>query len=113
LDIGRVKAWYEAWKPDISQPQPSHQWLQPQLNAIKREQFPWTLEVTKNAPKMAIILLGQATPGQIATRFPDALSPAVRPLRVTVRSAGTCVFRSRQAVAPDRLKRRTADVQHY
>ena len=31
-----------------------------QLNAVKREQFPWMLEVTKNAPQMAIIQLGQA-----------------------------------------------------
>jgi putative transposase len=30
------------------------------LNAIKREQFPWMLEVTKCAPQMAIIQLGQA-----------------------------------------------------
>jgi putative transposase len=30
------------------------------LNAIKRERFPWMLEVTKNAPQMAIIQLGTA-----------------------------------------------------
>ena len=29
-------------------------------NAIKAEQFPWMLEVTKNAPQMAIIQLGEA-----------------------------------------------------
>jgi putative transposase len=34
--------------------------LRRQLNAIKREQFPWMLEVTKNAPQMAIIQLGAA-----------------------------------------------------
>ena len=34
--------------------------MRKQLNAIKREQFPWMLEVTKNAPQMAIIQLGQA-----------------------------------------------------
>jgi putative transposase len=34
--------------------------LRRQLNAIKREQFPWMLEVTKCAPQMAIIQLGQA-----------------------------------------------------
>jgi putative transposase len=34
--------------------------LRRQLNAIKREQFPWMLEVTKNAPQMAIIQLGEA-----------------------------------------------------
>src|ERR1700733_333973 len=34
--------------------------LRRKLNSIKREQFPWMLEVTKNAPQMAIIQLGQA-----------------------------------------------------
>ena len=34
--------------------------LRRQLNSIKGEQFPWMLEVTKNAPQMAIIQLGQA-----------------------------------------------------
>lgn len=39
---------------------PSEAALRRQLNSIKREQFPWMLEVTKNAPQMAIIQLGQA-----------------------------------------------------
>jgi putative transposase len=51
---------YEAWKADNSLPKPSQAALRRQLNAIKREQFPWMLEVTKNAPQMAIIQLGQA-----------------------------------------------------
>jgi len=34
--------------------------LRRQLNAVKREQFPWMMEVTKNAPQMAIIQLGEA-----------------------------------------------------
>ena len=51
---------YEAWKQDNSLPKPSQLALSRQLNAIKREQFPWMLEVTKNAPQMAIIQLGQA-----------------------------------------------------
>ena len=51
---------YAAWKDDNSQPKPSQFSLRKQLNAIKREQFPWMLEVTKNAPQMAIIQLGQA-----------------------------------------------------
>jgi hypothetical protein len=33
--------------------------LRRQLNALKREQFPWMLDV-KNAPQMAIMHLGQA-----------------------------------------------------
>jgi putative transposase len=34
--------------------------LRRQLNSIKREQYPWMLEVTKNAPQMAIMQLGDA-----------------------------------------------------
>jgi putative transposase len=51
---------YEAWKLDNSQPKPSQAALRRQLNAKKREHFPWMLEVTKNAPQMAIIQLGDA-----------------------------------------------------
>lgn len=51
---------YEAWKADHALPKPSQMALRRKLNAIKREQFPWMLEVTKNAPQMAIIQLGQA-----------------------------------------------------
>ncbi len=51
---------YRAWQEDNSQPKPSQFSLRKQLNAIKREQFPWMLEVTKNAPQMAIIQLGNA-----------------------------------------------------
>ncbi len=39
---------------------PSEPLLRRELNAIKREAFPWMLEVTKNAPQMAIIQLGEA-----------------------------------------------------
>ena len=51
---------YAAWKDDNTQPKPNQMSLRRQLNAIKREQFPWMLAVTKNAPQMAIIQLGQA-----------------------------------------------------
>jgi putative transposase len=51
---------YEAWKSDNRLPRPSQAALRRQLNAVKREQFPWMLDVTKNAPQMAIIQLGQA-----------------------------------------------------
>ncbi|WP_129561319.1 RNA-guided endonuclease InsQ/TnpB family protein [Paraburkholderia dokdonensis] len=51
---------YEAWKLDNTSPKPSQMALRRQLNALKREQFPWMLEVTKNAPQMAIIQLGAA-----------------------------------------------------
>jgi putative transposase len=51
---------YEAHKADPAQPKPSQMALRRHLNAIKRQQFPWMLEVTKNAPQMAIIQLGEA-----------------------------------------------------
>ena len=37
---------YEAWKLDNTLPKPSQAALRRQLNAVKREQFPWMLEVT-------------------------------------------------------------------
>lgn len=51
---------YEAWKADNSLVKPSQMALRRQLNALKRAQFPWMLEVTKCAPQLAIIQLGQA-----------------------------------------------------
>jgi putative transposase len=51
---------YEARKADPSLPPPSQLSLRRQLNAVKRDQFPWMLAVTKNAPQMAIIQLGEA-----------------------------------------------------
>ena len=58
--LAEWKRQYEAWKADPSLPKPSQQSLRRQLNAIKREHFPWMLEVTKCAPQMAIIQLGRA-----------------------------------------------------
>ncbi|MHB1729746.1 MAG: RNA-guided endonuclease InsQ/TnpB family protein [Leptospirillum sp.] len=51
---------YEACKADASMPKPSQMALRRQLNDIKGERFPWMLEITKNAPQMAIIQLGAA-----------------------------------------------------
>jgi putative transposase len=58
--LAEWKRQYEAWKADPCLPKPSQAALRRQLNAIKRKQFPWMLEVTKCAPQMAIIQLGQA-----------------------------------------------------
>jgi putative transposase len=58
-----LAAWqeqYEAHKKDPTQPAPTEAALRRHLNAIKKEKFPWMLEVTKNAPQMAIMHLGQA-----------------------------------------------------
>ncbi len=51
---------HEAWKADPTGSKPSDPALRKPLNAIKGEQFPWMREVTKNAPQMAIMHLGQA-----------------------------------------------------
>jgi len=51
---------YAAWQNDNSLPKPNQMRLRRQLNHIKREKFGWMLEVTKNAPQMAIIQLGEA-----------------------------------------------------
>ena len=51
---------YEAYKKDPSLPKPNQYSLRRKLNAIKRERFPWMMEVTKCAVQMAIIQLGQA-----------------------------------------------------
>jgi putative transposase len=49
------------WRREYAaQPLPSQPALRRQLNAVKRAQFPWMLEVTKCAPQMAIIQLGAA-----------------------------------------------------
>jgi putative transposase len=51
---------HEAWKGDNSLERPSQRALRRQLNQIKRTEYPWMAEVTKNAPQMAIIQLGEA-----------------------------------------------------
>ena len=58
--LAEWKRQYEVWKQDDSRPKPSAAALRRQLNSIKREQFPWMLEVTKRAPQMAIIQLRDA-----------------------------------------------------
>ena len=47
---------YAAHRADPSLPRPSQAALRRQLNAIKAEQFPWMLEVTKNAPKWRLCI---------------------------------------------------------
>ncbi|MFC5549901.1 RNA-guided endonuclease InsQ/TnpB family protein [Massilia aerilata] len=59
---------YAAHQADPDLPQPSRLSLGRQLNAIKREKFPWMLEVTKCAPQMAIIQLGRAFENFFARR---------------------------------------------
>jgi putative transposase len=58
--LAEWKRQFDAHKANPALPKPSQMALRRQLNAIKREQFPWMLDVTKCAPQMAIIQLGQA-----------------------------------------------------
>ena len=58
--LGEWQRQYDLSKTDPALPRPNETALRRQLNAIKRSAFPWMLEVTKNAPQMAIIQLGQA-----------------------------------------------------
>jgi len=51
---------YQASLSDPALPKPNEAALRRQLNAIKRTDFPWMLEVTKNAPQIAIMQLGRA-----------------------------------------------------
>ena len=62
------KKQYEEHKKDPSKPKPSEGALRRLLNSIKREQFPWMLDVTKNAPQMAIMQLGKAFKNFFAKR---------------------------------------------
>lgn len=59
---------YLARQDNPALPAPSQLSLRRQLNAVKRDQFPWMLEVTKNAPQMAIIQLGKAFENFFAKR---------------------------------------------
>jgi putative transposase len=58
--LAEWKSQYAVHQADPALSKPNEAGLRRQLNAIKREHFPWMLEVTKNAPQMAIIQLGQA-----------------------------------------------------
>ncbi len=59
---------YDAHKEDPSLPKPNQYALRKQLNSIKREKYPWMLEVTKNAPQMAIIQVDAAHQNFFAKR---------------------------------------------
>ncbi len=52
-----LNEWQKEYAAGLKPSDPS---LRRKLNSIKRKAFPWMLEVTKNAPQMAIIQLGLA-----------------------------------------------------
>lgn len=69
---------YAASQADPSLPRPNEAALRRQLNAIKREQFPWMLEVTKSAPQEAIRALGTAYRNWFASLSGKRKGPKVR-----------------------------------
>ncbi|WP_332879364.1 RNA-guided endonuclease InsQ/TnpB family protein [Massilia sp. S19_KUP03_FR1] len=58
--LNEWKRQYDVSQTSPALPKPNEAALRRQLNAIKRSSFPWMLEVTKNAPQMAIMQLGDA-----------------------------------------------------
>ncbi len=54
------KAEYEQHKKDPSHPKPNQYSIRRKLNAIKRKEFPWLMEVSKCVAQMSLIHLGQA-----------------------------------------------------
>lgn len=59
---------YQASLINPALPKPNEAALRRRLNAIKRTEFPWMLEVTKNVPQMAIMQLGRAFDNFFARR---------------------------------------------
>jgi len=59
---------YAASKADPALKPPNEAALRRKLNSIKREQFPWMLDVTKCAPQLAIMQLGRAFENFLARR---------------------------------------------
>lgn len=59
---------YAAYKTDRGLKPPNEAALRRRLNSIKREQFPWMLDVTKCAPQIAIMQLGRAFENFFARR---------------------------------------------
>lgn len=72
---------YAAHLADPTQPKPNQLALRRQLNSIKREQFPWMLEVTKCAPQEALINLGAAYQNWFQSLAGKRKGPTLRPPR--------------------------------
>ncbi len=58
--LAEWKRRYDLHRADPNQPKPTEGFLRRELNAVKRKDFAWMLEVTKCAPQMAIKQLGRA-----------------------------------------------------
>ena len=82
---------YTARKEDPSLPAPSEAALRRQLNAAKREEFPWMFDVTKCAAQEAIIDLGGAFRSFFEKRghYPRVKKKGVRDSFCAANEAGT------------------------
>jgi putative transposase len=82
---------YAARREDESLPQPSDAGLRRQLNASKREEFPWMFDVTKCAAQEAIIDLGGAFLSffEKRGRYPRFKKKGVRDSFCAANEAGT------------------------
>lgn len=58
--LAKWRELYAAHVADPEQPKPSEFLIRKTLNATKRDEFPWMLEVTKYAPEEALRSLGRA-----------------------------------------------------
>jgi transposase len=83
--LGEWQRQYDLSKTDPALPRPSQAALRRQRNAVKRDAFPW-LEVTKNAPQMATIQLGQAFDNFFSTSFPAIRGSAEKAVTTVLRS---------------------------
>jgi len=76
--LARWQAQYEAHRANPALPKPSEGALRRELNALKRAEFQWMLEVTKCAPQEAIINLGTAYKNWFASLSGKRRGPKVR-----------------------------------
>lgn len=77
--LGQWQQQYQLHQQDPANPKPGEMALRRQLNGIKRDQFPWMLEVSKCAPESAIINLGQAYKNWFASLSGKRKGPKVQP----------------------------------
>lgn len=82
---------YAARREDESLPQPTDAGLRRQLNAAKREEFPWMFDVTKCAAQEAIIDLGTAFRSffEKRGRYPRFKKKGIRDSFCAANEAGT------------------------
>jgi putative transposase len=93
---------YEAFRGDPSLPAPTEAVLRRQLNAVKREKFPWMYDVTKCAAQEAIIDLGAAFRGFFdkRLRYPRFKKKGIRDSFCAASEAGKFITQGRRIKLP-------------